>query len=140
MVTTPDAETALKEIELPANVRLVSFIPHSELLPYVDVMITNAGYNGVLAALSQGVPLVCAGKTEDKADVSARVVYAEAGIDLGTDSPSEASIKNAVQDVLEIEKYRNGARRVQQSFQESRGAAEACDLLEKLGKKKTTIT
>lgn len=59
-------------------------------------MLTNAGYNGVLVALSYGVPWVCAGRTEDKAEVSSRVMWSGAGLDLGTDIPSVASIEAAV--------------------------------------------
>jgi UDP:flavonoid glycosyltransferase YjiC (YdhE family) len=56
-----------------ANLRIVLFIPHRALLPLVDVMVTNADYNGVLTALAYGVPLVCAGHSEHKAEVSACV-------------------------------------------------------------------
>ncbi len=56
-------------IPQPANVRTAAFVPHTKMLPYVGVMVTNAGYNGVVTALACGVPLVCAGQTEDKADV-----------------------------------------------------------------------
>ena len=34
-------------------------------MPHTDVMVTNAGYSGV--------PFVCVGDSEDKAEVSARV-------------------------------------------------------------------
>jgi UDP:flavonoid glycosyltransferase YjiC (YdhE family) len=74
VVTTPDTEKAFSDIDLLTNVRIAAFIPHTELLKHVDVMITNTGYNGVLIALSIGVPIVYVGRTEDKADVSARVV------------------------------------------------------------------
>jgi UDP:flavonoid glycosyltransferase YjiC (YdhE family) len=139
VVTTPDAETAFSGVELPTNVRIAPFIPHSELLKYVDVMITNAGYNGVLAALSMGVPLVCAGRSEDKADVSARVAWTGAGIDLGTDSPSEGRIRNAVENVLQDEKYKKSALKVKKSFEEHQSAVEACNLLERLAKEKCII-
>lgn len=86
--------------ERPPNVRTAAFIPHRRLLPHVGVMVTNAGYNGVLAALSCGVPLVCAGRSEDKADVSSRVAYAGAGIDLATSAPTAASVRAAVLRVL----------------------------------------
>lgn len=42
---------------VPANVRLEPFIPHAQLLPYVDVMVTNGGFNGVQMALASGVPI-----------------------------------------------------------------------------------
>ncbi len=31
---------------MPANVRVEKFIPYEHLLPHVDVMVTNAGFNG----------------------------------------------------------------------------------------------
>jgi UDP:flavonoid glycosyltransferase YjiC (YdhE family) len=139
VVTTPDAETAFADIELPANIRIAAFIPHAELLKHVDVMITNAGYNGVLAAFSMGVPMVCAGRTEDKADVSARVAWARAGIDLGTDSPSEANIRDAVKKILEEERYKENALKVKESFEEHKSGVEACDLLERLAREKGVI-
>jgi UDP:flavonoid glycosyltransferase YjiC (YdhE family) len=48
---------------MPANVRVEKFIPYEHLLPHVDVMVTNAGFNGVQLALANGVPLVTAGQT-----------------------------------------------------------------------------
>jgi hypothetical protein len=48
--TTPEAGSLG---DLPANVRVAPFVPHAELLPHVDAMVTNAGYNGVLTALAR---------------------------------------------------------------------------------------
>ncbi|MHA7292440.1 glycosyltransferase [Arthrobacter sp. HLT1-21] len=58
---------------LPANVRVSSYLPYDELLPKTDVLVTNGGYGGVHFALRHGVPLVVAGETEEKTEVSARV-------------------------------------------------------------------
>jgi UDP:flavonoid glycosyltransferase YjiC (YdhE family) len=58
---------------LPPNVRVASFLPYNLLLPKVDVYVTNGGYGGVHFALEAGIPLVVAGQTEDKTEVSARV-------------------------------------------------------------------
>ncbi len=48
------------------------FIPFDRLLPQVDVFVANGGYGGVQLALSHGVPIVGAGRTEDKIEVNAR--------------------------------------------------------------------
>ena len=56
---------------LPANARVEQFIPYNHLLPHVDVMVTNGGYGGVQGALAHGIPIVAAGKTEDKMEVTA---------------------------------------------------------------------
>ncbi|HEY9613231.1 glycosyltransferase [Allocoleopsis sp.] len=73
---------SIKLAQYPANARIESFIPYSHLLPHVDVMVTNGGYNGVQMALVNGVPLVVAGQTEDKPEVCARVEWSGVGINL----------------------------------------------------------
>ena len=63
----------------PSNLRLVRFIPFTAVLPHTDVMVTNGGFGGVQLALANGVPLVTAGKTEDKMEVNARVAWSGRG-------------------------------------------------------------
>ncbi|MFA4895080.1 glycosyltransferase [Microbacterium sp.] len=65
--------------DLPANVRVADYLPYDRLLPLVDVMVTNGGYGGVQQALAHGVPIVVAGQTEDKVEVSARVGWTGQG-------------------------------------------------------------
>ncbi|KZL73080.1 glycosyl transferase (PdmS protein) [Colletotrichum tofieldiae] len=132
VVTTPDAETLLGSETLPSNARVASFVPHARLLPHVGVMVTNAGYNGVLVALSCGVPMVCAGQTEDKADVSSRVAWSGAGVDLGTDTPSEKALRAAVERVISDEKFRRAAEGIRDDFGKHDGPEEAVDALEEL--------
>jgi len=119
-------------IPRPTNVRTAAFIPHPKLLPHVGVMVTNAGYNGVLAALSHGVPLVCAGMTEDKADVSTRVAWAGAGINLRTNKPKIKAVRRAVLKIITESKYREAAGRVRDDFATHNPPAEAAYELEKL--------
>ncbi|KAF9876603.1 mgt family [Colletotrichum karsti] len=132
IVTTPDAEKVLPAGSLPSNARVASFVPHAKLLPHVGAMVTNAGYGGVLAALSCGVPMVCAGRSEDKADVSSRVAWSGAGIDLGTDAPGERALRDAVGRVLGEDKYRRAAERVRDDFARHDGPNEAVDALEEI--------
>jgi UDP:flavonoid glycosyltransferase YjiC (YdhE family) len=63
VLTTPDAGTVFKDTDLPLNVHLATFVPHSELLPYINVIITHTSYNDVLAALYHDAPLVCTRRT-----------------------------------------------------------------------------
>ncbi|KAK2040361.1 PdmS protein [Colletotrichum somersetense] len=132
IVTTPDAEKAIPAGTLPANARVADFVPHAKLLPHVGLMVTNAGYNGVLAALSCGVPMVCAGRTEDKADVSARVAWSGAGIDLATNTPGEKALRAAVERIVSDPKYRTAAERIRDDFAKHNGPEEAADHLERL--------
>ncbi len=99
--------------EVPANARVAGFVPFDLLMPHTDVLLTNAGYGGVLKALSHGVPMVVAGDSEDKPEVSARVAWSGAGIDLRTGRPGEEDLGQAVRTVLAESSYRQAARRLQ---------------------------
>ena len=94
---------------IPDNVRLADYLPFEWLLPKVDAFVTNGGYGTVNQALSHGIPLVTAGLTEDKADVSARVAWSGVGIDLHTQEPTPAALRDAVRQVLDNSSYRNRA-------------------------------
>ena len=118
--------------ELPANVRLASFLPHANLLPQVDVMVSNGGYQGTNTALAHGVPLVIAGTTEEKPEVAAHVVWAGAGLSLKTQRPSQAQVLGAVRRVLREPGFRQNARRIQAQAQEYDGAPLAVNLIEAL--------
>jgi UDP:flavonoid glycosyltransferase YjiC (YdhE family) len=96
----------------PGNGRIANWVPYSQLMPHVDVMVTNGGYGGVQHALSHGVPLVVAGETSDKAEVAARVQYTGAGIDLGTARPSATRVASAVDRILRDGTFRAAAGRL----------------------------
>lgn len=101
---TAEADGALRGSVVPANVRLTRFVPFDQLLPFVDVLVTNGGFGGVQQALVHGVPVVVAGRSEDKAEVGARVVRAGVGVQVRTDPRTDvaapADVRRAVRTVL----------------------------------------
>ena len=109
----PDGEIATP---VPDNAIVTPFIPFLEVLPKVDVFVTNGGYGAVNQALGMGVPLVVAGETEDKAFVAARVAWTGAGINLETSRPTPEQIRDAVLKVMQHETYRVKARTLQTNF------------------------
>jgi MGT family glycosyltransferase len=115
---------------LPANVRVERYVPYHWLLPHVDVMVTNGGFNGVGAALAHGVPLVVAGAGEEKADVAARVAWTGAGLSLGRRAPTPRRIRRAVGTVLTDPRYREAARRLRAQYRALDGPRLAADLIE----------
>lgn len=98
--------------DLPANVRAAEFLPYDALLARTSVMVSNGGYGGVHFALQHGVPLVVAGMTEDKPDVTARVAWSGTGVNLRTNKPTPAAIAQAVDRVLADPSYRIAAERI----------------------------
>lgn len=124
---------------VPANVRLEPFIPHAHLLPLVDVMVTNGGFNGVQMALANGVPLVTAGQTEEKPEICARVQWTETGIDLRTSTPTPTQIRDAVTKILASPNYKKTAQKFQKETGLYDSSALAATLLEKLAVTKQPI-
>ena len=124
-----DPEQVLPLRRRPTNLRLERFVPFTELLPHTDLMVTNGGFGGVQLALANGVPLVAAGRTEDKMEVNARVAWSGAGVSLRTDTPSSAQIGAAVRRVLGDPAYRDRARELMQAYARRDGVARAAEVL-----------
>ncbi|KRF05306.1 glycosyl transferase [Arthrobacter sp. Soil782] len=115
---------------LPANVRVSSYLPYDELLPKTSVVVTNGGYGGVQFALRHGVPLVVAGQSEEKAEVTARVAWSGTGINLRTKGAKPDDVAKAVRKVLAEPSYRQHAQRIGKAIKESRGVDALVDLVE----------
>ncbi|NOQ13227.1 MAG: hypothetical protein GQ583_01935 [Methyloprofundus sp.] len=101
---------------LPQNMYAASYIPHGNILPHIDMMISNGGMGGTQNALAHGVPVIIAGATEDKMEVAARVENSGAGINLRQQSPSAANIKQAVETILHNPQYKQKARELQADY------------------------
>ena len=117
---------------VPSNARVAGFLPHTELLPRVDAVVTNGGWGGTLAALENDVPLVIAGGDLDKPEVAARVAWAGAGVDLKTGTPTSATVAAGVDRVLGDPSFREAAARVGAQLRSLGGADRAAELLETL--------
>ena len=129
---------AIDKSLVPANTILESFIPHTQLLPHVDIMITNGGYGGVLSAFANGVPMIVAGNSEEKVEVCARVSYTGAGINLKTANPSPAQIRKAIQTILNDPTYKQKAQLIQNDFQKHDAVSEMVAELEHFIATRTT--
>ncbi|MBD0343443.1 MAG: glycosyltransferase [Coleofasciculus sp. Co-bin14] len=130
---------SIKLTPLPANARIEQFIPYYHLLPHVDVIVTNGGYNGVQAALAYGIPLVAAGQTEEKPEICARIEWAGVGINLKTKTPTPTQIKNAVKKLLESPHYRQKAKLFQTDIARYDAPTLSVKLLEQVAATKQPV-
>ncbi|UAJ80220.1 glycosyltransferase family 1 protein [Leifsonia sp. ZF2019] len=116
----------------PANARVADLLPYDRLLPRVDVMVTNGGWGGVLAALRHGVPLVIAGGDLDKPEVAARVAWSGAGVNLRTGTPSSRAILRAWRRISDGADYRAAAERIGAALRRHDGPGEVVEHTEAL--------
>jgi UDP:flavonoid glycosyltransferase YjiC (YdhE family) len=96
------------------------------------VMVTNGGYGAVQRALSDGVPLVVAGQTEDKPEVAARVEHFGVGVNLRTGTPTAAMVRHAVREVLQEPQFKAAARRLQSAYAVRNGVSEIAALVDEV--------
>lgn len=114
---------------VPANARVLPFLPYDRLLPKVHAMVTNGGYGSVNHALSLGVPLVVAGTTEEKPEIAARVAWSGAGINLGNGQPGARQIGDAVRKLLADPSYRQRANALREDFARHHALTEITEAL-----------
>ncbi|HWL02006.1 MAG TPA: glycosyltransferase [Microbacteriaceae bacterium] len=108
---------------LPENVRAAEYLPYDRLFPRLAAFVTNGGYGGLHYALEHGVPIVAAGRTEDKVETTARVAWSGAGINLKAHRPTPRAVRGAIRRVLADPRYRLASTRIGAEIAASPGAA-----------------
>lgn len=109
---------------------MVNYAPQLELLQRAALVITHAGMNTVLEALSCGVPIVAIPITNDQPGVAARLRWSGAGERVPLWQLSVPLLKSSIQRVLSQSSYREQAQRLQQAIAQSGGVERAADIVE----------
>jgi UDP:flavonoid glycosyltransferase YjiC (YdhE family) len=130
LVTTAGKPAEDIPVDIPANARIAPFLPYEQVLPKLDLLITNGGYGTVNMALAQGVPIVCAGLTEDKEEVSGNLQWSGGGINLRTNEPTPEAVRSAARKVLDGSVYRDRAKELAQEYASHNTEAEFLALLQ----------
>ncbi|MGN6722417.1 MAG: glycosyltransferase, partial [Marmoricola sp.] len=115
---------------LPKNARAAEFLPYDELLPKIDVYVTNGGYGGVNLALRHGAPIVVTGGKEDKPEVGARIAWAGVGRRLRAERPSARVVGRAIEAVLSGPRYRSRAQQFAAAMAETDALAGAAQVID----------
>jgi UDP:flavonoid glycosyltransferase YjiC (YdhE family) len=130
IVTTGGQPAESIPVAIPANARIASFLPYAEIMPEIDLLITNGGYGTVNMAISHGIPVISAGLTEDKEEVSAHVQWSGAGIDLRTNQATPEAIRDAADEIFTQPRYRERAHQLSLEFAGHNVKAELLALIE----------
>src|SRR5258707_10772448 len=116
IVTTGGQPAESIPVAIPSNARIASFLPYAEIMPEIDLIITNGGYGTVNMAIAHGIPVISSGLTEDKEEVSAHVQWSGAGIDLRAQKATPEAIQHAVDEILTQPGYRERAQQLSLEF------------------------
>lgn len=120
---------------VPDNARVDRYIPFGELFRHASAVVTNGGFGTVQLAIANGLPLVVAGKTEDKAEVSARVAWSRIGVNLRTQTPTSDAIRAGVRRALTDPGFAAASRRLGDESGGGEAAARAAaELLALVGR------
>ncbi len=117
---------------------VVRFAPQLEILKRAALVITHAGLNTVLEALSEGVPLVAVPLGNDQPGVAARLKARGACVVVSRHRLNPARLRKAVLLVLQDAGYREAAQVLQRAIQQLNGPDRAVDLIEQMLKLRST--
>ncbi|KAF9785650.1 hypothetical protein IL306_004990 [Fusarium sp. DS 682] len=87
-------------VTIPSNTRIIDYLPYDILLPHASAFVMNAGYGGFLNGVTNGVPLVLAGETEDKPEIAMRGEWSGVAVNLETGRPTPDMVREGVERVL----------------------------------------
>jgi UDP:flavonoid glycosyltransferase YjiC (YdhE family) len=114
----------------PPSVLATRYLPMARVLPDVDVVVSNGGSGGVIAALAHGRPLVVAPGHSDQGDNAVRIAAAGVGVHCDRDP---RAVKRAVDEVLGDPRYAARAAELADDLRARGGAGAAASLVEALG-------
>ena len=116
--------------KLPGNPIVVPFVPQSELLKQVDLMITHAGANTTYDGLYNGVPMVSLPVTNDQPALAARIAWTKTGRVIPFSKISVKRLKKEIQEVSTNPTYRQNAQRMKKELSGFGGVTQACEIIE----------
>jgi UDP:flavonoid glycosyltransferase YjiC (YdhE family) len=117
------------EVAAPANVEVVSYLPHGAVLPSAAAVICHGGLSTIMASLSYGVPLVCIPQGREQPLNAERVQACGVGEVLPAGAAAE-QIAEALRSVLADPRYRIATMTAAEQIREC--GNQAADLVEAL--------
>lgn len=121
--------------KVPANVRVARWVAFEGLFPHADIVVTSAGYGGITQAFAAGLPLVCAGVTEDKVETSARAEMTGAAINLRTGVPSVEQVREALEKILKDPVYKQKAIELKEDYAKYNAFESVLEAVEEMADK-----
>ena len=97
----------------PPHVHVERFVPQTQVLPAMDLVVTHGGAGTMLGAFACGLPLLVLPQGADQFANAERVVAAGAGLALTPAELSADAVASGAGALLSEARYREAARRIQ---------------------------
>lgn len=117
------------KLTIPANGRVETFLPHSDLLRHAAVVVCHGGMGITQKALAAGVPVCAVPFGRDQLEVARRLELCGAGTRLPARTLTVARLSSAIEAAMS---RRPQAERVAAGFARAGGAPRAADAVERL--------
>ncbi len=118
------------DLDLPGSPLVVAYAPHQQLIEKATLVITHAGMNTTLGALSSGVPLVAIPITNEQPGIASRIAWAGCGEVVPLKRLSVPRLRDVIRQVLAEDSYKQSALRLQNTIRRAGGVARAADIIE----------
>jgi UDP:flavonoid glycosyltransferase YjiC (YdhE family) len=130
-IATVGPSIGIENLEAPPNVELREFVPHTELLPTVSMVIGHGGHATTMVALAHDLPMLVMPMHPmlDQKMVGLSLVDAGAGR-LLTKKAKSAEIAAAVTTLLNQGPHRDAAARLGAAMRSTSGARAGAELIE----------
>lgn len=115
---------------LPGSPIVIPYAPHQRLIERASLIITHAGMNTVLGALSSGVPLVAIPITNEQPGIAARVARTGAGEVVPLARLTVPKLRATIERVLTEDSYKTNVTRLQEAIALAGGVRRAADIVE----------
>jgi len=117
-------------LDLPGSPLVVPYAPHQQLIEKAALVITHAGMNTTLAALSSGVPLVAIPITNEQPGIASRIARTGAGEVVPLKRLNVSRLRDVIRLVLAKDSYKQNALRLQNTIRHAGGVTRAADIIE----------
>jgi UDP:flavonoid glycosyltransferase YjiC (YdhE family) len=129
VLVTTGRGIAPESLPISGNVEVRSFVPHDEVLPSVDLVVTHAGFGTLMFSAGAGKPMLCLPNGRDQNDNAARAEALGLGRALSPDA-APAAIGSAITDLLGDEAARAASRSFASGVSRFGDLVRAADLIE----------
>jgi MGT family glycosyltransferase len=117
-------------LRVPRNARVVQWVPYGRTMPRADVVVCHGGHGTLALALAAGAPVVVCPEAGDMNENAARVDWAGVGARLPRRLLGPATLRLAVQRVLDQPRLREGAGELARWYASAAPAERAAEIVE----------